>query len=282
VGSTTSYNSVRTALEGANSRVAARRPDIYLQGSYRNATNIYGDSDVDIVVEHRGIFERDCSALDFEAIQRQKSAYTVATDSWEQFRDDVFRTLQDYYTSARVRQGDKSIKVIFGLGRIAADVVPAIGYKKYSYFFSDAVQIKQDGIAFRNRARTSIVNFPKIHIANGEAKNAANRTNGRYKSMVRVFKNARNRLVRDGLLVENSCPSYCVECFVYNATDVCFGTSYQDSFAKIVDYLGALPTQQFMSQNGIIPLFGPSPVQWNTAAAAAFLNALQNLWINWA
>jgi hypothetical protein len=259
-----------------------RRPEIYLQGSYRNATNIYGDSDVDIVVEYQGTFHSDVSALDINAIQRQQNAYANATYPWEQFWADVLRTLQDYYTPARVEQADKCIKVRFGPGRIAADVVPAVQFKKYSYFVRDGLEGKQEGIFFRNRVGTGIVNFPKIHIANGEAKNGVNRTNEWYKPMVRIFKNARNRLVRDGLLVENSCPSYCVECLVYNATDDCFGASYQDSFAKIVDYLWHLPFGQFMSQNGIIPLFGASPVQWNSDAATAFLNALRNLWINWA
>lgn len=253
-----------------------------MQGSYRNATNIYGDSDVDIVVEYQGTFYSDFSALDMEDFRRQQSAYAAATYPWEQFCADVLRTLQDYYTPARVTQADKCIKVGFGPGRIAADVVPAVEFKKYSYFIRDGLEGKQDGIFFRNRTGTGIANFPKIHIANGEAKNGANRTNGWYKPMVRIFKNARNRLVRDGLLDEDACPSYSVECLVYNAADGCFGTSYQDSYARIVGYLRALPPQQFVSQNGIIPLFGPSPVQWNTAAATAFLNALRNLWINWA
>ncbi len=281
VGSTESYNSVKTALEAANSRVALRAPEIYLQGSYRNATNIYGDSDVDIVAEYQGTFHSDVSALDVTARQRQQNAYPNARYTWEQFRADVLQTLRDYYTQARVEQADKCIKVRFGPGRIAADVVPAVQYKKYSYFFSDGVEGKKEGIFFRNRAGDAITNFPKDHIANGEAKNAANRTNGWYKPMVRIFKNARNRLVRDNLLAENSCPSYCVECLIHNATDDCFGTSFQDAYSKIVNYLWTLPFGQFVSQNGIIPLFGTSPVQWNTQAATNFLIALRNLWNNW-
>ena len=119
------------------------------------------------------------------------------------------------------------------------------------------------------------------HIANGEAKNGVDRTNGWYKPMVRVFKNARNRLVRDGMLAEDACPSYCVECLIYNAADYCFGGSYQQSFDAILNYLFVLNFDQFVSQNGIIPLFGPSPVQWGTRAATDFLVALRNLWNNW-
>ena len=177
----------------------------------------------------RGTFHSDVSALDVNAKQRQQDAYSHATYTWEQFRADVSRTLQDYYTAARVKQADKCIKVRFGPGRIAADVVPAVQYRKYGYFVSNGVESKKEGIFFRNRAGSGIANFPKDHIANGEAKNAANRTNGWYKHMVRIFKNARNRLIRDNVIVENDCPSYCVECFVYNAADHCFGNTYQQS-----------------------------------------------------
>ena len=39
------------------------RTRIYLQGSYRNYTNIRGDSDVDIVAELRSSFSPDLSIL---------------------------------------------------------------------------------------------------------------------------------------------------------------------------------------------------------------------------
>jgi tRNA nucleotidyltransferase (CCA-adding enzyme) len=51
--SSTAYNSVRTALLKSTSPLANRGVDIFLQGSYANATNIYGDSDIDVVVGDR-------------------------------------------------------------------------------------------------------------------------------------------------------------------------------------------------------------------------------------
>lgn len=209
--STESYNSVKTALESQQSRIAARSPDIYLQGSYRNATNIIGDSDIDVVVELNSSFNRDVSALDARQIALQRAAYQDATYGWRDFRADVLQTLQGYYGLARVREMDKCIKVDFGVGRIAADVVAALQHRKYDSFYSELAQSKTDGIQFQNRTGTVIVNFPKQHIANGEAKNAQGRTNGFYKPSVRMFKNARNRLIRDNLIAQDSCPSYCVE-----------------------------------------------------------------------
>lgn len=99
--------------------------------------------------------------------------------------------------------------------------------------------------------------------------------------MVRIFKNVRNRLVRDRLIAEDSCPSYCVECLIYNAADYCFSGNYQTSYSQVIRYLLTMQIPQFMSQNAIVPLFGGSPVQWNATSAANFLNAARNLANNW-
>src|SRR4029450_1975896 len=43
--------SVRAALSHAQSLIRTHDYEVFLQGSYRNATNIYAESDVDIVVQ---------------------------------------------------------------------------------------------------------------------------------------------------------------------------------------------------------------------------------------
>jgi hypothetical protein len=240
-----------------------------------------GDSDVDVIVELQSSFHRDVSLLDSTQQELQKNAYPPGTRNFSDFRADVLRTLRDYYTPARVQEADKCIKVSFGPGRIAADVVPALLIRKYDYFYTEAFQSHKDGIQFQNRAGVSIINFPKQHIANGEAKNADDRTNGWHKPTVRIFKNARNRLIRDNLLAEKDCPSYCLECLVYNAADDCFGRTYQETYRRVLDFLWVMPFNNFVSQNGIIPLFGTSPVQWDTDAATRVLDALRNLSANW-
>jgi Nucleotidyltransferase domain len=269
-------------LTSAQSLVAQRRIEIYLQGSYRNATNTFGDSDVDIVVELRSVFSRDVSSLPPDQIAFQIAAHPggVIYD-WPEFRADVLRTLQNYYGTGRVRDGDKCIKVNFGAGRIAADVVPAVTHQKYSYFYNLALQGKTDGISFRNRAGTLIANFPKQHIENGQAKNSATITAERYKPTVRVFKNLRNRLVADNAIGASTASSYCVECLLYNAEDSCFAPTFQETFTNIMASFRRKPAQNFISQSGISPLFGNSPVQWNPEDAVRFLTAAQRLWDNW-
>ena len=43
--------------------MTSRNVDIYLQGSYANATNIRGDSDVDLVTELQSVWQRDLGRL---------------------------------------------------------------------------------------------------------------------------------------------------------------------------------------------------------------------------
>ena len=54
ISSSNTYQSIKNALEYSSSpildRIKSGEIKIYLQGSYANATNIRGDSDVDIVV----------------------------------------------------------------------------------------------------------------------------------------------------------------------------------------------------------------------------------------
>lgn len=279
--SAAAYNSIKTALAVSKSKVSALSYDVFLQGSYRNSTNIYGDSDVDIVVCLNSTFGRDVTTLDATQRGWQESAYPTATYQWADFRRDVLRTLVDYYGNANVHPLKKCIQVVTGPGRITADVVPAIELRKYDYFYSPLTESHSAGIQFFDSGGNLVVNYPKQHIANGEDKNAVGRANGWYKSTVRMFKNARNRLISDGKVADGLAPSYCVECLIYNASDGCFGGSYQNTYWKVLDYLWTLQFSNFISQNGIIPLFGTSPTQWNTDAATAFLVGLRDLYLNW-
>ena len=79
------YTSLKAALDPIR---ADRKLDIYLQGSYANATNIRGDSDVDVVVQSDRTFVSNKSKLSVSARQRYDSIYSDATyHEWELRRD---------------------------------------------------------------------------------------------------------------------------------------------------------------------------------------------------
>ena len=68
--------------------------DFYLQGSYRNDTNIRGDSDVDIVLELTSAFRYDASALPEFQQGTLVSSFPNATYDWNDFRRETLATLE--------------------------------------------------------------------------------------------------------------------------------------------------------------------------------------------
>lgn len=249
--------------------------DFYLQGSYRNDTNIRGDSDVDIVLETTSIFRLDDSGLspsDQAALARQ---FGPGTFEWDDFRREAFRALTAEFGQQVVGQGNKSIKIKGEGQRLPADVVVCMGYRRYT---SQSEYV--EGIRFfALQDRRWIVNFPKLHYANGADK--SRRTGDRFKRTVRMFKNARNRLVTDGQISEDLAPSYFIECLVYNAPDPAFKTEFQDTYCDIVNWMVQSDLGGLMCQNGQVPLFGDSPEQWSLTDAQALASALVTLWNNW-
>jgi hypothetical protein len=281
VTSAQAYASIRAALMAANSSLTYPNPEMFLQGSYGSSTNVYADSDVDIVVVHNTSFRRDLSMLPAIQAQAYNGHFVDAIHGVTDHKAEVLRALQRYYGTANVKLGSKSIKVTVPNGRVV-DVIPALEYRKYLRFAGPTDQNYITGISFDDASGNMIVNYPKQHIANGEAKNAANRTNGCYKQTVRMFKNARGCAVDRGLLKDDVAPSYFVECSLYNVPDSSFVANRQDSFSNVWRYLWEhIEPDSAVCQNEQIPLFGPSAQQWKVQDAFTFLQALQQLWNEW-
>src|ERR1700680_2832365 len=116
------YASIKNALLASSSPLAGLQLEIFLQGSYANATNIYGDSDVDVVVFYEETFYKDMSALSPDAQQRHELTFSPATYTWSHLRNDVLTALRSHFGQNAVTPGNKSIKVRTGHGRITADV----------------------------------------------------------------------------------------------------------------------------------------------------------------
>jgi hypothetical protein len=175
------------------------------------------------------------------------------------------------------------LKLAAGGGRLAADIIPAIHFRKYTYFYGPSACAYIDGIQFESRAdRGTIVNFPKPHYENGINKHSARRTNGWYKPTVRIFKNARTCLVNRGSIAEDLAPSYLLESLLYNVPDDKFGGSFQNTFIAAFNWIwGSANVDSLTCQNEQLKLFGNAPVQWSIEKARQFLAALKALWENW-
>ncbi len=278
--SAAAYASIRNALLKSTSPVANLGLDIYLQGSYANSTNIYGDSDIDVVVLYSGTFYKDLSALTAAEQQRHESTFAVATYTWPNLRDNVLRALRAHYGNGAVILGKKSIKVMTGSGRKPSDVVPAMQFRRYATFPNAHDAMAHWGIQFFDSSNNPIVNYPKYHKERGEDKNSATRTNGRYKPTVRIFKNFRNHLIDHGLLAEGVASSYHIECALHNVPDYLFIGDYTATIPAIIAHLLATPFNSLRCQNGVTDLVGMGATQWSQNDFTTFIIAAQHGWDN--
>ncbi len=267
------HQSIRTALEQYQySWRDEVNYEVYLQGSYKNDTNIRGDSDVDVVAQLNSAFH-----CNLNEEQRRLFGFTSASYGWHEFRQDVLRALEAYYGPRKVRQGRKSIKV--ETPYLLADVVVCIQYRKYPAYPSDANDFLEGMTFYVSSESRWVVNYPKLHYQNGVDKNK--RTEGLYKPTVRVFKNARTYLVDRGVILSSLAPSYFLECLLYNVPYKYYIGDYKDIFCSVVDYLRRVDLSNFKCQNEQLPLFGNTPEQWSENQARQFVDAMVNLWKSW-
>jgi len=278
--STNAYGSVRYALTRASSPLSGRNIEIFLQGSYANATNTHGDSDIDVVVLYEETFYKDMSALTPMQQQAHERSFGIATYDWSHLRNDVLAALRTHFGAPAVTPGNKAIKVTTGAGRMTADVVPAVQFRRYATFADRNNLTAHWGVHLFDAAGNGITNYPKYHIERGQDKNGANRTAGRYKSTVRVFKNFRSYMIDRGLLTREIAPSYFVECAVYNAPDRLFLNPYAESIPAILEFLWTTPFPELISQNGVVPLIGLGPTHWSKEDFTTFLTAARQAWTN--
>jgi len=263
------HESIRTALNHYD--WPNGKPEVYLQGSYKNRTNIRGDSDVDIVVQLNSIFRSNLTEE-----QNRRFRFTDATYTWHDFRKDVLNALIEYYEPSKVSEGKKSLKV--QTSYLPADVVVCIQYRKYPPNPKSEDDFEEGMTFYVPSEGRWVINFPKLHYYNGVIKNKL--TDEWYKPTIRMFKNARTYLIERGA-PQDLAPSYFLECLLYNVPDSIFGISFQDTFYNVVNWLNLADFRQFVCQNEQLPLFGNSPEQWSEQKARRFLSYMMQLWETW-
>lgn len=261
--------------------------EIYLQGSYKNDTNIRGDSDVDVVVQLNSTIRCNTSLVTDAERRMYDQIYSDAAYDWQEFRTDVLRALQTKYGRNTIQEGKKSLKFPSGVLPLPADVVVALTHRTFKRISGQYDQEYLDGMTlFVPQENRWIINYPKIHYNNGVAKNSSSNTNQWFKPTVRIFKNARTYLVDRHLLAESIAPSYCVECLIWNAPDSKFGASYQDTFCNVVNWmssvdLNSVVCQHCQSRLCATSLLTSTPECWPTSNANTFIQKLIELWSNW-
>lgn len=231
--SSNTYNAIKSVLEASTTPYAGRNFKVFLQGSYGNDTNIYAESDVDIVIRLDDCFQSDLESLSDDEKSAYQKAFSDATYTHTDFKRDVLSVLEDQYGSA-VKTGDKAIAIDASGSRRKSDVIVATQFRRYFKFQSASDSEYVKGICFFNAAGERIANYPKQHSANLMAKHQA--SSKWLKPMARVFKNMRSRLVESGLIEAGIAPSYYIEGLLYNVPNEKFTTSYQDCVVNILNW----------------------------------------------
>ena len=265
----------------------------YLQGSYKNHTNIWADTDVDIVIQLDSVFRSNISNLTEEQRKRHNSHYPNATYGLDDFKIEVLEALYKGFGCSRIKIGNKSIKILSDDANTMynADVIISMQYRLYvpkeeeNTKTDDTGLPYYEGILFKTSLGDEIVNFPKLHYENGKKKHSS--TNNLFKPIVRIFKNMRNKAAEKGYLIyKDIAPSYFVQCLLYNVPDYIFCGSYQEIVKDILNWLDRELNdndnwKNFVSQNEIIPLFGLGDDKWNITYARIFIKSLIEMWENW-
>ncbi|SRR5579871_2258683 len=272
------YATVKRALESANAKYAGKSCEVFLQGSYYNDTNIFAESDVDVVIRLNATYNYSLAALDAQEQANFNAAFVPATYLYPEFKADVVAALEASFPGA-VHAGPNAIKIDAGGARRSADVLAALDFRNYSAFPSLTNGIFPHGISFVNGSGERIVNYPKLHSQNCTTKHQA--TKGMFKPMVRVLKNARGKMESDGLIGEGIAPSYYLEGMLYNVDNANFAGSYGDAMVSVINWIIEADRSKFRCANGQSNLLGTSATSWPTENCNAFLNAFVKLWKEW-
>jgi len=271
--SATTANSIKDTVNSYTGFPPDITFDVYLSGSYKNDTNIYGESDVDVVVELTSTFYYNVSVQ-----QAGGMGIVPATYGFFDFKKSVIQCLENKFGTANVKVGNKAIVVYPGTSnRLFADVLVCSTYRYYTPLNYESY-IK--GVGFYPKDSFSIVkNFPKIHSDKNTTKHQ--QTYNRFKPTVRIFKNMKKTLVNRGIIDSKSAPSYFIECLLFNVPNNQFVNGNTQTIYNILCYLNGNSLDDFMCVNGVNPLWGTSSETWNISSGKEFLRECIRLWNEW-
>lgn len=209
-------------------KLSKKNIEVFTQGSYRNNTNVKQNSDVDICVVYMDSFFYDIPP------EKNKSdlSITDADYKFNEFKEDVERALVNKFGNSGITRGNKAFDVHSNTYRVDADVVACFEYRRYTgsglNYLSGTEFITEDG--------KGVINWPKQHYENGVNKN--NRTNKRYKKVVRIFKKLNLSMQEDGVAISERIPSFLIESLIWNTPDYLFEKSnYADTIRGVLVFL---------------------------------------------
>lgn len=277
--SSDTYQLIRKALLASDSGYSDKSFSVFLQGSYGNDTNIYADSDVDIVICLNSTFRYFTNDLPDDQAKAYAAYVSPATYSYEQFKAAVVSHLMRRFGNDSIKVGDKAVRIKSGQGRRDADIIVCYEYRHYKSFSVIHTDDYVSGIVFPTSGG-EIINYPKQHSANLTEQHQS--SGAMLKPMVRILKNMRNRMVADKLIGSDIAPSYYIEGMFYNVPrEQYVNTSFGDTFCNGVNWLRQTDKTKLVCANWQYYLLGNCNVQWTTSKYDQYLAGLVSLWSSW-
>jgi len=237
---------------------------IYAKGSFANRTNIPSDSDVDIAVEHNEVLLNEYP----EGKDAASFGLISSPITFDSFRTDVFTAIQNEFGKTEAIPDEKCIKIRSNSCRVDADVVPHFGHRRY----------KDDGSFYKGVALVAkdkrVYNWPQQDYDRGVQKNSA--TSKKYKGQVRILKNIRTEMIKDGYNSADSAKSYLISCLMFNVPDAYFNNSTNTkTILLVLNYLieqtaNATMVDKWVEVSGMKWLFRPSQ-SWSVSEINTFL-----------
>jgi hypothetical protein len=278
--SAATHETIKNVLNDTKSPYYPKSYHIFLQGSYGNDTNVYRDSDVDIVIRLNDTYYWDDAALSEAAKDNFQKSFSKAKYSYTDFRADVLSWLRTQY-GASVSEGKKAISIKGEGSRRDADVLVCTNFRRYLAESQGNDGQYVEGICFwPSGPGPRIENFPKQHSANCTTKHQA--TNLRFKKVVRIFKNMRNRMIEAQVLAEGVAPSYYLEGMLWNVPNSLFGPNYLQTCADAMNWLNKADKTQLACASDLHWLIRDgSQVCWNNADFDKYLATAIKYWNEW-
>ena len=259
------YNRIKNLLE-SHDDLKKYQFNIFLQGSYGNNMNIYGNSDVDIIVCLTSMFTRDISKLSSTEEKEYLKNFSTSEIKLSVFKNDVISVLKSRYD---VEIKNKCLKI--SGTPLSADVVVSNEYRKYHSYSIYNRKDYDEGIIFYSLKGEKIISYPQLHYENGVTKNSKSQKN--FKKTVRIFKNIKSKLVNDKVLSSKTAPSYFIECLIYNVPNENFVNNRQQRVLNVFSWLTNNISENLVCQNGKKYLFGATDEQWNMSNCLEFILA---------
>jgi hypothetical protein len=270
---------IRNVLNRAESPYYVRAFDNFLQGSYGNDTNVWRDSDVDIVMRLKSVYYADTSGLTAIEQANYDRMWNPAEYSFAQFKREVAAWLTANFGTG-VDVSGKAIYIPGSGNRRNADVLACAEHRLFFTYPSVGDPTYMEGIVFWKADGTKIVNFPKQHSANCTTKHQ--NTNSWFKPTVRIFKNIRNRMIENGYLQDGVAPSYFLEGMLWNVPNNLFGTSYEDTVVACFNHIYTMQdkTQLKCANDYHWLLRSEFPTSWSPTDHNTFMEAFKQFWNN--